>query len=104
VATASQSLDYIQELADSMIAPLNNSGSQTRVFKFKFKNSSVFGVTDATYDELTYSHQTTGSPAAFTVIEPFAVNTVASTDATVRVNIRITYHARFTNRVSAPAS
>lgn len=104
VVTASQTLDYIQELADSMISPLNNTGSQTKAFRFRFKNASVFGVSDATYDELTYSHQTNGSPSAFTVIEPFAVNTVSGTDATVRVNIKITYRIRFTNRVSAPQS
>jgi len=104
VDTAGQTLDYIQELADAMIKPLNNSGSQVVTFKFAFQNARIFGVTDATYDELTYSHQTAGNPSAFTVIEPFAVNTVASTDATVRVNIRITYSVRFTNRISAPQS
>ncbi len=104
VATGLQSLDYIQELADSMIRPLNNTGTQTVVLRATVEGYKAMGISKAAFENLEYSHVVNTNPSAGWFIEPFVVNTIAGTEATIRINVKIIYHARFTNRVSAAQS
>lgn len=106
IATAGQTLEYVQEMQDSVVAPINNTGSQTRVFKFRFRVDEVMGLTGPMSSDLAYTGSCDGAsvPLAWPLIEPFAVHTVAAEDSTIRVNIRIVYHARFYDRQTVAQS
>lgn len=104
VATAGNGLDYLQELADSMLQPLNNTGTQAVVMRATVLGYKAVGISKAAWENLEYSHTTNGDPSAGWFIEPYVVNTISGTTATVRINIKITYHCRFTNRVSTTQS
>lgn len=104
VSTGLLTLDYIQELADSMIRPLNNSGSQTVVLRATVDSYKAMGISKAAYENLEYSHVNNANPGAGWFVEPFVVNTISGTEATVRINVKLIYHARFTNRISAAQS
>lgn len=101
IATTGQSLEHLQEMRESAIRPLNNTGSQKTTFKFWISNPRLLGITKAQYNNLEYSHTTGGNPAVFNLIEPFAVHTVTGeTVAPVRYNIKMTYYCQFTNPMS----
>lgn len=95
VATAGQTLDYIQEMSSMDIAPLNNTGSQMKVFRFRLNITKFLGITEAMGSDLAYIGGFNGSPVpqAYPIIEPFALHTVSGEDSTVRCNVEIIYHA-----------
>lgn len=95
VTTAGQSIDYIQEMSSMEIAPLNNTGSQTKVFQFRFNIAKFLGITEAMASDIAYVGGFNGSPVplAYPIIEPFALHTVSGEDSTVRCNVEIIYHA-----------
>lgn len=98
--TADKSLSHIQEIRDTAIRPLNNSGSQKTTFKFYVSNPKLFGITKTQYNNLDYSHTVNANPSALNLIEPFALHTVASETGVVRANIKLTYYCQFTNPIS----
>jgi len=101
VATAGQTLEYIQETRDCAVRPLNNTGSQKTTFKFYISNPKLLGIDKKQYSNLEYSHITGGNPAVYNWIEPFAVHTVGGQDvAAVRYNIKLTYYGQFTNAIT----
>ena len=105
VVTVGRDLEYMQEMRDSAIRPLNNTGSQKTTFKFYVSNHKVFGITKAQYANIEYSHVTNQNAGVHIFIEPFAFHTVAGeTSIPVRFNIKITYYAQFTNAITAPQS
>lgn len=104
VATNGQTLDYIQEMRESAISPLNNTGSQKKVYTFYVPNAKVFGITKAQYANLDYSHTTATSPIPQVFIEPYAVHTIFDQTSSVRVNIKMTYYCQFTNPVTQEQS
>lgn len=106
VTTSGQSLEYIQEMQDVAIAPINNTGSQTRVFKFRFRVDQVMGLTGPMSSDLAYTGSCDGAsnPLAWPLIEPFALHTVYGEDSTIRANIRIVYHTRFYDRQTVAQS
>lgn len=99
-STSGQTLEHIQETRDTAIRPLNNTGSQSCTFKFYIQNHKLLGITKTQFGNLEYSHSTAGQPSVWGLIEPFAVNTIDGTTATVRYNIKITYYCQFTNQIS----
>lgn len=104
VSTVSKTLEYIQEMRDSVIAPINNTGSQTKTFTFYVPNAKLFGISKQQYCNLEYSHATNGGPQAFGLIEPYAISTIGDGNHTVRCNIKITYYCQFTNPITQPQS
>lgn len=102
--TAGHNIDYIQEMRDSHLSPINNSGKQTKTFKFYVNNPRVFGITKAQYANLEYSHTTVGNPVAHVWIEPFAISTFTSSGAIIRYNMKITYYCQFTDSLTQPQS
>lgn len=104
VVTAGQSLEYIQEMGLTTIKPINNTGSQNVIFRGTVSTRQILGLTPAEYANLDYSHIVSGSPASGAFIVPFAVNTIDATTAAVRVNIKLVYHAKFTNLKTAAQS
>lgn len=105
VTTAGKNIEYIQEMRDSHVRPINNSGKQTQTFTFYVNNAKTLGISKAQYSDLDYSHPTaTGNPLVDVLIEPFAVHTVFEEESNIRVNIKITYFGQFTNPISATQS
>lgn len=102
--TAGQTIDWIQEMRESICCPINNTGSQTKKFSFYVPNYKVFGITKQQYANLEYSHPTTGTTAGYVLIEPYAINTVAGDNTSVRVNIKLIYYSQFTNSQTLPQS
>lgn len=101
-ASSAQTLSYLQETRDTAIRPLNNTGSQTTVFKFYVSNPKVFGINKQQYSNLEYSHTAAASPAVQNYIEPFGIHSVSGETGVVRVNVKITYYCQFTNPISEP--
>lgn len=104
ITTNGKSLDYIQEMRESVIAPLNNSGTQTKKFTVYIPNHKILGITKAQYANLEYSHGVNTNPAVFVYIEPYALHTVIGETATCRCNVKLTYYCQFTNPVTLPQS
>lgn len=106
VATAGQTIDYIQEMSSSEIAPLNNTGSQRQVFRFKFNIAKFLGVSQIQSGDVNYTGSFNGSvvPLAFPIIEPFALHTVSGEDSTVRCNVELIYHALCSDRLTVAQS
>lgn len=106
VLTSGQNIDYIQQMDNSELAPLNNTGSQATVFRFKFSLAHFNGVLDALQAQATglFDGSTNPSFAAVPLIEPYALHTVSGEDSTVRCNIEIIYHARCSDRKTVPES
>lgn len=108
VNTAGQTLDYIQEMRDCAIAPLNNTGSQSKTFRFTVPCARVLGISDVAYDDVDYSENTAGgAPTSLDqpIIEPFAVSTSTSgISDTVRYNLKMIFHSRFSLPITAPQS
>lgn len=98
--TINRTLSHIQEMRDSAIRPINNSGRQATTFKFYVSNPKVLGVTKTQYSDVDYSHMTIGNPTIFNWIEPYAIHTVAGQTSSVRANIKLTYYVQFTNPIS----
>lgn len=105
-ATAGQTLEFVQEMSNTAIAPLNNTGSQTVTFRFAFDIHAFLGITRAAAADVDYSGLMSGSvsPQAWPIIEPFALHSVSGEDSTVRVNIELIYHARLSDRLTVPQS
>lgn len=104
VVTTGQNLEYIQEMRESKIKPLNGSGSQTCQFKFYVDNPKVLGVTKGQYNNLEYSHPVNNNPAVLVWLEPFALHSVSGETGVVRCNVNITYYAQMTNPISQAQS
>lgn len=106
VLTSGQTLDYIQEMSNIEIAPLNNTGSQVQVFRFRFDIAKFMGITAVQAGDNAYVGSFTGTiaPSSFPLIEPFALHTVAGEDSTVRCNIELIYHARCSDRITTAQS
>lgn len=104
VGISGQTLDYVQEMRDSHISPLNNTGSQTKKYTFFISNPALFGLTKSQYRNIEYSHTTTGNPGAYGLIEPFAFHTISGENSLIRVNIRLTYYCQFTNPITVAQS
>lgn len=104
VATTGQPLDYVQEMDNTMIAPLNNTGSQTKAFKFNFRNRDILGMTEAQHSDVVYTGLFASGAGAGALIEPFASHTVSGENATVRYNVRIVYTAYCSERKTYPQS
>lgn len=106
VVTNGQTLDYIQEMCNMEIAPLNNTGSQRVTFRFRFNIAKFLGVTEAMASDQSYVGSFSGAatPTTFPLIEPFAVHTVSGEDSTVRVNIELMYHALCSDRLTVAQS
>lgn len=104
VSTVNQNIDYLQQLQWVKMAPLNDSGKQTKTFTVYIPNHQVFGLTKQQYSNLEYSHLTTGHPSDWAWFEPFAFHTINGENATVRYNVKMTYFTQFTNRISSSES
>jgi len=104
VTIAGQTLNYAQELANTEFHPINNTGSQTSSFSFDVDLPKIFGVTEAQYGNLEYSHTTAANAGVDALLEIAAAHTVTGENATVRYNVKIIYHADCTNRISQPES
>lgn len=106
VATNGQSLEYIQEMSNMEIAPLNNTGSQSVTFRFRLNLAHFFGITEAMASDQSYTGSFNGSatPTTYILVEPFAVHTVSGEDSTVRCNIELIYHARCSDRLTVAQS
>jgi len=101
--TTGQNIDYLQQMPNTFMEPINNTGSQVKRFKFCIKNYKLFGVTKDQYHNLEYSHQNVGAPGVYALVEPFAFSTV-SEGATIRYNIKLTYYSELTNRITVSES
>lgn len=91
-------------LPNTLMKPLNNSGSQTTVFKGFVNMAKLIGVNKYSYsDVVTYGHTTLNgtTPATIVFMEPFAANTVADTPNTVRCRIQCVFYCRFSNQKSS---
>lgn len=106
VATAGQSLEYIQEMSNMEIAPLNNTGSQKQVFRFRLNIARFLGVTEAMASDQSYVGAFGGSvsPTTWPIVEPFALHTIAGEDSTVRCNIELIFHALASDRLTVAQS
>lgn len=102
--TANRTLDFIQELRDSKCKPVNNTGAQTTKYSFYVSNPKVMGITNIQYNNLEYSHTVGGSPSVQSLLEPFAVHTVAGETGVIRCNVIIDYKVCFTNPITQPQS
>ncbi len=104
VTTGGQTIEYLQEMRDSHLRGINNSGSQVTKYNFYVPNYCVLGISKMQYANLEYSHQTiVGGTAVATFVEPFAINPELVA-CNIRCNVRITYYCQFTNPVTQPQS
>lgn len=101
VTTNGKNIEYIQEMRESKIRAINNSGKQSTTFTFYVNNPKVLGITKTQYSNVDYSELTGGpiSPVS-TLVEPYAIHTVNGETATVRCNIKLIYYAQFTNPIT----
>lgn len=106
VATTGRTIGYLSEMANTEIAPLNNTGSQTKTFKFAFRTAGMCGTTEINSEDYSFGGKFDGSsvPAITTLIEPFAVSTVVGENPVVRMQVKITYHAHCFERQTVPES
>lgn len=104
ITTDLKNLDYIQEMRESVVSPLNNSGTQTKKFTVYVPNHKILGISKAQYANLEYSHGVNTNPAVFVYVEPYALHTVVGETAVVRCNVKLTYYCQFTNPVTLPQS
>lgn len=105
VATAGQTIDYLTEMGDSVLMPLNNTGSQMRIFKGTVPVARVLGVPDANMRTQFYQEDAAGNlPTYQALLEPFANYTVAGESATCRCTVKLVFHFIANNRVTAPQS
>lgn len=105
VTTSGKTLSYIQEMRESKIKAINNSGKQTTGFSFYVNNPRTLGITPAQYADVNYSETTaSGGSAVQTLIEPYALHSVTGETATIRCNIKIIYYGQFTNPITQAQS
>lgn len=103
VNTFGQTLSYLQELGDTQMRPMNNTGSQTETFRFRVDNANLLGLTKAQFANLDYAHATNGNPTVWTLLQPFTIASGAA-DSTVTCSVKIVYHSRFTGYISQAQS
>lgn len=100
--TSGTTLNNMQTLPNTRIKPLNNTGSQVVVFKGWIDNPKLFGITKSNYmSELQFQHGISSNPADEGIIEPFAIHSVGEV-STVRCNVEIIYHCRFSMMQTVP--
>jgi hypothetical protein len=104
ITTASQGIDYLSEMANTEIRPLNNTGEQTVAFEFDVDLPKLFGITAFQYGNLEYSHTTAANAGVDAWLEPFAIHTVTGETGVARYQVKITYHADCTNRITQAQS
>ncbi len=105
VVTSGQTIDYLTEMGDSLLRPLNNTGSQVQTFRGSLPVDRVLGVPKSTLRTLYYQEDASGNlPTYQALLEPFAVHTVAEANATCRCTVKLILHFIANNRVSAVQS
>lgn len=101
--TSGTTLNNIQTLPNTRVRPLNNTGSQIVVLKGWIDNPKLMGVSKTNYmSELAYGHGISSNPVDEGIIEPFALHSVGSEVSTVRCNLEIIYHCRFSLMQTVP--
>jgi hypothetical protein len=106
LATYNNPLSYVKEMANTDARPLNDTGSQTTVFKFAFDTVKLIGQFESAKGNPSYIGSMSGAfnPVTWCEIDPFACSTVTGADSTVQCMVEITYHARLFERITLPRS
>lgn len=95
--TSGRTIAELMEMDNTRSKWVNNTGSQTRIFKFSLHPWDIAGLTRLQYmTELSYMASVGQNPTLWSCfLEPFALHTVAGEDNTVRANVRIIYYIQF---------
>jgi len=105
VATAGQSMDYLIEMGDSELRPLNNTGSQVVSYRGHLDVPRLMGTTMTNFRTFTFSEDVSGNlPTYQLYIEPFAIGTLSGQTSTCRCEVKLIYHFIAEQRISAPQS
>jgi len=97
VTTPNRTIAEIKEMDNTRSTWVNNSGSQTRAFKFTVRPWDIAGLTKVQYmcDRQDYQAAINTNPSWFCYLEPFALATVAGETNIVRCTVRIVYYIQF---------
>lgn len=97
VPTSGRTLADIGEMDNTRSLWINNTGSQSRTFKFSVNPWNVAGLTRDQYlnDRQDYQAATNVNPSWICYLEPFALHSVAGETNVVRCTVRIVYHVQF---------
>lgn len=99
VTTVGHNLDYLPQMQHTQIAPLNNTGTQVKVFEFMCPNANIFGISKSQYSNIEYSHANVGDPNLSVLLEPFAYSTEGALSSNlIRCSVDIVYFAQATNK------
>lgn len=106
ILTDGQTLGRIMEMDHTEVAPLNNTGSQVKTFKFGFRTAAMAGCSEVQAEDWDMDGTFSGSvlPGISTVIEPFCFHSTVGENNTVFYTIRITYIGDCIARKTYPAS
>lgn len=103
-ATAGQSHDYLATMQWTQIAPLNNTGKQTKTFSFFVPCYQVFGVTKVQYQDAIFGHVWNNSPGVNALVEPFAIHSITGETAQVRYEMKMTFYSQFHDKTTPAES
>lgn len=102
VATGGKSISYLKEMANTQVAPLNNSGKQTKTFSFYVPLHVCFGITKQQYkDAWAYGAEYNANPSHEISLDLLAFSSVG-TQETVRFSCKMIYYAQL-GSYSTPA-
>jgi len=95
--TSGRTIAEVMEMDNTRSQWVNNTGSQTRTFKFTVRPWDIGGMTRLQYlTELSYTAAVGQNPSLYQVfLEPFAIHTIFGEDSTIRANVRIVYYVQF---------
>lgn len=97
VVTSGNTIAEIKEMDNTRSAWVNNTGNQTRSFKFTIRPWDIGGLSRLQYlcDRQDYQAAINTNPAWLCILEPWALHTIASEVNLVRCTVRIVYYIQF---------
>jgi len=102
VTTAGRTIAEIKEMDNTRSVWVNNTGNQTRSFKFHIRPWDIAGLSKLQYlcDRQDYQAAINTNPSWICYLEPFALHSVAGEDNLVRCTVRIVYYVQFMEGVT----
>nr|QBX89311.1 capsid protein [Apis mellifera virus-14] len=97
VSTSNRTIAEIKEMDNTRSTWVNDSGNQTRIFKFTVRPWDIAGLTKVQYmcDRQDYQAAINTNPSWFCYLEPFALATITGEINVVRCTVRIVYYIQF---------
>lgn len=102
VTTSGRTIAEIKEMDNTRSAWVNNTGNQTRSFKFTVRPWDIAGLSKLQYlcDRQDYQAAINTNPSWICYLEPFALHTISGETNLIRCTVRVVYFIQFMEGVT----